>query len=113
MLTHNCFYFAFVQSSSEFDLSLRSYTVLSDDALDGLLQDVIGLNQNVGAEGARARLRARGIKIQRQKVRDAMERVDPVGVALRALHPRLERSVYAVGGPNSLWHIDGNHKLIR
>ena len=54
-----------------------------------------------------------GVTIQRQRVRDAMERVDPAGVALRALQPQLQRRQYKVAGPNSLWHIDGNHKLIR
>lgn len=41
-----------------------------------------------------------------------MLRVDEVGVALRwsiVTH----RRVYRVHGPNSLWHIDGMHKLIR
>ncbi|XP_038071086.1 uncharacterized protein LOC119739983 [Patiria miniata] len=98
---------------SEFEIKLGSYCDLSDDALDMTLREVIGHNKNVGSEGARDRLKSRGIKVQRQRVRDAMERVDPAGVALRALHPRLERSVYNVAGPNSLWHIDGNHKLIR
>ena len=54
-----------------------------------------------------------GVTIQRQRVRDAMERNDPAGVALRALQPQLQRRQYKVAGPNSLWHIDGNHKLIR
>ena len=38
--------------------------------------------------------------------------VDPQGVSLRprqALHHR----EYSVPGPNSLWHVDGYHKLIR
>ena len=28
-------------------------------------------------------------------------------------HKTSRRRVYSVEGPNSLWHIDGNHKLIR
>jgi len=41
-----------------------------------------------------------------------MLRVNAVGVALRTVH-RMRRRSYRVAGPNSLWHIDGNHKLIR
>ncbi|XP_065133039.1 uncharacterized protein [Paramisgurnus dabryanus] len=42
-----------------------------------------------------------------------MIRVNPTGAAQRALAQRLHRRTYRVAGPNSLWHIDGNHKLIR
>jgi hypothetical protein len=44
-----------------------------------------------------------------------MVRVDPGGAAVRAVgcSSRLQRRVYAVSGPNALWHIDGYHKLIR
>ena len=43
---------------------------------------------------------------------DSLIRVDEAAVAMRwcrAIH----RRVYQVAGPNALWHIDGNHKLIR
>ncbi|XP_046871238.1 uncharacterized protein LOC124463537 [Hypomesus transpacificus] len=42
-----------------------------------------------------------------------MVRVNPRAVALRAMSQRLHRRSYCVTGPNSLWHLDGNHKLIR
>lgn len=41
-----------------------------------------------------------------------MLRVDPCGVQQR-MRNILHRREYKVKGPNSLWHIDGNHKLIR
>ncbi|KAK7105858.1 uncharacterized protein [Littorina saxatilis] len=42
-----------------------------------------------------------------------MARVDPGGVAMRALHMLpLRRRLYSVPGPNHLWHIDGYHKLV-
>uniref|UniRef100_A0A4W5Q2M0 Integrase catalytic domain-containing protein n=1 Tax=Hucho hucho TaxID=62062 RepID=A0A4W5Q2M0_9TELE len=42
-----------------------------------------------------------------------MIRVNPRAAALRAMSQRLHRRSYRVAGPNSLWHLDGNHKLIR
>ena len=43
-----------------------------------------------------------------------MRRVNPEGVLLRALELNVvRRRSYQVQGPLSLWHIDGNHKLIR
>ena len=41
-----------------------------------------------------------------------MLQVDPCGVQQR-MRNILHRRRYKVQGPNSLWHIDGNHKLIR
>ena len=43
-----------------------------------------------------------------------MRRVDPEGVLLRALTINtVNRRKYQVYAPLALWHIDGNHKLIR
>ena len=43
-----------------------------------------------------------------------MRRVDPEGVLLRTLQSRpVLRRAYQVARSLSLWHIDGNHKLIR
>jgi len=49
-----------------------------------------------------------------QRVQESMRRVDPGGILVRTLqlNPRRRRR-YSVPAPNSLWHIDGNHKLIR
>ena len=46
------------------------------------------------------------------RVRDAMHRVDPSGVAMRWMNSIPRRS-YNVTEPLALWHIDGHHKLIR
>ena len=40
-----------------------------------------------------------------------MSRVDPVGIVFRRTRV-INRRIYQVNGPNSLWHIDGHHKLI-
>jgi hypothetical protein len=58
------------------------------------------------------RLRARGIIVQRERVRESLHRIDPFGVVARC-KGRLHRRKYAVPSANSLWHIDGYHKLIR
>lgn len=70
-------------------------------------------NDQLGSEAVRAQLRAEGILVQRCRVRSSMHRVNPRAAALRAMCQRLRRRSYRVAGPNSLWHLDGNHKLIR
>ena len=29
------------------------------------------------------------------------------------MHSPIQRRTYSVAGPNALWHLDGNHKLIK
>lgn len=57
-------------------------------------------------------LTSRGFRIQQLRVRESMRRVDPEGTIARRLFT-INRRVYSVPSPLSLWHIDGNHKLIR
>ena len=46
------------------------------------------------------------------RVREAQAHIDPEGSFIRRLR-FLNRRRYSVPGPQWLWHIDGNHKLIR
>lgn len=46
------------------------------------------------------------------RLRDSIHRVDHEGVVNRKIGPLLRRT-YNVQGPNALWHIDTNHKLVR
>ena len=56
-------------------------------------------------------LRARGIHIQRWKIRDALQQIDLVNRAVRRRHA-IRRRIYNVNKPNHLWHINSNHKFI-
>ncbi|KAK0132658.1 hypothetical protein N1851_032527 [Merluccius polli] len=89
------------------------FAIISDVDLDDLVRDVVAGNDQIGPESVRTSLRTRGFRVQRRRVRESMLRTNPGAAAVRALLRRPERRVYQVQGPNSLWHIDGNHKLIR
>ena len=56
-------------------------------------------------------LTSRGLQVPRQAVRGAIHAVDPDGVEERKCKPI--RRVYRNPFPNFVWHIDGNHKLVR
>lgn len=60
----------------------------------------------------RGLLQARNIYVPMTRIRECIIEVDPINTAMRWAQPR-RRRVYSVPHPNSLWHIDGNHKLIR
>ena len=50
--------------------------------------------------------------VQRNRCARLLAEVDPVGTALRWAQA-IQRRQYCVPSPNSLWHIDSNHALIR
>jgi hypothetical protein len=52
-------------------------------------------------------LRNLGHRIPRQRIREALIRIDPVHRVFDRI--RIRRRVYSVPGPNSLWHHDGQH----
>lgn len=56
----------------------------------------------------RARLRQKGIFVQRERIRKAMG-----AISNRKPTKRIERRSYYVRAPLSMMHIDGYHKLIR
>jgi hypothetical protein len=57
-------------------------------------------------------LRAAGLRVPRQRLRDSLNRVDEEG-RKRRTHGTVRRRVYSVPGPHHLWHMDGYHKLKR
>ena len=99
----------------DFGLSVRATnTYITDAQLDEVVRGIISIFPNTGYKRMFGYLRSRGIRIQQNRVRDAMRRVDPEGTILRALQMNvIQRRVYSVPSPLALWHIDGNHKLIR
>ncbi len=50
--------------------------------------------------------------MQQVRIRESQRRIDPEGCMIRRLHV-LNRRRYSVPAPLSLYHIDGNHKLMR
>lgn len=97
----------------EYGISVRcQQEVLTDAALDELVRGVQEEFPNAGYRRVYSQLKSRSIKVTQSRVRESMHRTDPEGVAMRWLSIT-PRTVYSVRGPLSLWHIDGNHKLIR
>lgn len=98
---------------TEYHLSVKShYSSMNDDELDGVVRELKVQFPNSGYRIMDGLLRQKGIRIQQSRVREAMQRTDPNGTVVR-FADMVHRRRYHVPGPQSLWHIDGNHKLIR
>ena len=95
-----------------YGISQYSGSQISDLELDNAVHQITALFPRIGAKSVSGRLRSKGILIQRERVRESLRRVDPLSVRARCRRV-LHRREYRVPHPNSLWHIDGYHKLIR
>ena len=99
---------------SNFGLSIRGlYSNLSDVELDPLVTEICSAFPDIGYRRLLGELERRNIRISRTRARESLRRVDPLGVMSRWVRGPVTRREYHVPGPLSLWHIDGNHKLIR
>lgn len=97
------------------DLGIREqtgYSIISDEELDQVIRSFVDTHgSHVGFSMVYGHLRSTGLKVQRDRVRAGLKRVDPNNSRLRWATV-ITRRTYSVPGPNSLWHIDGHHSLI-
>ena len=88
------------------------FSTISDVELVSVVSEVKREFPDIGQTMLKGILESRGIYVPTSRLRDCLSEVDPVNTALRWSLP-ISRRVYSVPHANSLWHIDGNHKLIR
>lgn len=88
------------------------FSDVDDVLLDEITKQFVSTHPNSGERSLSGYLRSIGLRIQRTRVRESLMRVDPTGVQSR-FRQVLHRRRYNVCMPNSLWHIDGYHKLIK
>ena len=97
---------------NESGISTSSYSDICDADLDAIVHDTQSRFPNMGLRLIHGHLMSIGIKIKRERLRESVKRVDPFRCSLR-WRQIISRRTYSVAGPNSLWHIDGHHSLIR
>lgn len=87
----------------------RRLSTLSDEDLDEELKQVRQLDgfSNAGITMLRGILRSRGHRVQRERIRLSLMRIDPENRTFRSTPVR--RRTYDVSGPNAVWHHDGQH----
>lgn len=88
------------------------FTRISNQDLDRHVTHIKQFMPDAGQSIVKGGLEGRGIHVSFSRVQESLTRVDPVTTALRWATPISRRS-YSVSGPNALWHMDGNHKLVR
>lgn len=91
---------------------MNRFTEITDEQLDNAVYDIKRSSPDCGSKLLTGYLRSMNIHVQRSRVREALTRVDALGVLARRCRT-VHRRVYNVSRPLALWHLDGNHKLIR
>lgn len=98
----------------DFGLSnLKRFSEITDETIDNTVKQYIAQHGTTTGESfIIGHFRSLGLHVQRRRIRASINRVDPSNSALRwgAL---VSRRKYFVPWPNSLWHLDGHHALIR
>ena len=85
-------------------------TAITDAELDNAVQKIKHIHPNDGERLMAGHLASHGIVVQRERLHASIHRVDTENTAIRR-SMAIRRHVYHVDGPNSLWHLDGHHKL--
>ena len=88
-----------------------NWSSLWNGELREIMQEIMTVTPGIGQTRMIGALHSRGIRVQRWKVRELMRELDPVGTVL-PWRGTICRRKYNVRGPNALWHIGGNHKMI-
>ena len=96
----------------EYQIEYEKFTSESQPEIETAVVASKQQHANAGEAMIQGHLSSVGVHVQRHKIRRAIHAVDPEGVEERKQKP-IKRRVYSVPCPNYIWHIDGNHKLVR
>ena len=89
----------------------RKFTTLSDIQLDSIVRAYKQAKPDSGMRYLIGFLRKYGLRVQKNRVYQSLQRVDGLGATLRQRRT-IQRREYQSSRPNALWHCDGHHKLI-
>ena len=90
--------------------NIFTFTSITDAELDTVLRDCLYQFPQAGEAMLRGHVQSLNVHVQRERLRMSVQRLSTSG---NSRHPAISRRTYSVPGPNALWHVDGNHKMIR
>ena len=91
---------------------MTGFSMISDAQHDNLVECFISDNGTlVGYSVVSGHLRSLGVRVQRNRIRESIARVDPGNSRIRWAVV-ISRRAYSVAGPKSVWHINRHHSLV-
>lgn len=103
---------AVYKAIADYDIQYERFSRMPQAHIEREVEAIKNEHPNAGEVMVQGHLASKGLHFQREKVRAAMHVVDPEGIEERKRKP-IKRRVYSNPFPNYVWHIDGNHKLVR
>ena len=98
----------------EYDIKPKTYSNITEIELDAIVRAYIEMFPNCGICRIKGLLRSQNLILSLNSIRMSMWHVHPSGLLMRSLQLKvMRRRKSTVAGPNAMWHINGNHKLIR
>ena len=94
------------------NLASVKFSDLTDQELDRIVMEIHQQFPQSGYRHVLVVLNSQGIFVRERRLRASLQKIDPLGSALRWF-ATIHRRSYNVSSPLALWHQDGNHKLIR
>lgn len=88
------------------------FSTLTDNELDHIIKFYKRLRPTSGLRYTTGFLWCHGLQIQQECIRKSLQHVDGLGQALRQ-HEAVMRRTYVSQVSNTVWHLDGLHKLIQ
>lgn len=80
----------------------EDFSDVSNGDLDEYVREILEVTPSAGRRLVEGGLRQRGLRIQRYRIQESIQRVDPIVTSLRAAQ-QIIRRVYSVPCPNALW----------
>ena len=90
--------------------NITTFSEISDSDLDQIVSSILAQFPCAGEVMLRGHLQSLQVQTQRQRLRTSIRRIT---VEEGRGNPPIHHRTYSVPGTNALWHVDGNHKLIR
>ena len=94
------------------NILIQHFSTIGDSELVAIIKDITYNHPHTGVNMMIGHLKSRGLSIQHRRVRKLLREIDPSSSIVRWGLTAVRRR-YSVPGPNSLWHVDGHHALIR
>ena len=87
------------------------HSTISNDDLDQMVRSILRVTPRIGYRLVQGALRRRGLHIQRRRVLESLQRVDPVTITIRSSRSIIRRR-YSVPCPNALWYVSTIRSIV-
>ena len=95
---------------SSYKIKQQPFSTISDSSLDVVVKWYKDSHPNTGIHYLCGYLFLQGVRIQRWRIIASLSQVDDVAKVILC-HKIIKRREYKSSRPNTLWHVDGHHKL--